>query len=95
MEAYSELTETRYDSFDDLLAAEAAGWTVVVVIKATSAKGNERVWPYVMGPFDTKDEARKARTRLKYRYKKEEWKHPRQKAFFFLEPVWKDWTRRG
>lgn len=64
--AYSPDTDSTYLTWDDLVAAEANGWVVV----GTSDRPN--TVPVVVGPFDTKDDARRARVRLRRRWQREE-----------------------
>ena len=84
MEAYSDATNTTYESFDALINAEANGWVVICII--TSPK---QTWPAVIGPFATKEEANRERNRLREKYKRESWKYPDQTYKWFARPAWK------
>jgi hypothetical protein len=86
--AYSEDTQTRYDTWDDLVEAEANGWVVVAIIK-----DGKQEWPWIVGPFATKQEASNARVRARTKWNREGYRHehsPNSTAKFFVRPAWKD-----
>lgn len=64
--AYSENTGKTYDNWDALVAAEANGYVVVLTSTRTDTV------PWVVGPYVSKQEATKARVRLRRRAQKEE-----------------------
>lgn len=55
--AYSPTTDTHYDSWLDLVNAEANGWVATVIL----SRGPRKTWSWSVGPFDTKEEAEKQR----------------------------------
>ena len=63
---YSPDTGHHYLTWEDLIAAEANGWVVI----GTSSRRD--TVPVVVGPFDTQEDARKARTRLRRKWQREE-----------------------
>lgn len=65
-EVYSAETQIRYDSWDDLVAAEGNGYVVVGVTDRPNTV------PVVVGPYPDEQEAQKARVRLRRKWKKEE-----------------------
>lgn len=83
--AYSPETDTHYPSWEALVEAEANGYVVVAII--TSGK---ETWPYIVGPIPDKDEANKARNRLRAKWKREMRQYPLgQKVTFHVRPSWK------
>lgn len=85
--AYSGTTDTRYDSWEDLVAAEANGYVVVGV-----ATGPKYTVPVVVGPM-THEEAMRRRPTLRSKWKREMGEGWSLKVF--IRPAWKDLRRKG
>jgi hypothetical protein len=87
VEAYSDATGKGYNSFDDLIYAEANGWVVVAILR----KG-VNTWPWVVGPFTDKPDAQRARNRLRTKLKREQQEQGHEQVAFnlFVRPSWKD-----
>lgn len=90
MRAYSSNTGVSYDSWDDLVAAEANGYLVIAVITQQKPGKKAKSWPYVVGPFATKAEAERVRTNTRNRWRRErEWRYQHQTYRFYVRPAWK------
>ena len=94
MEAYSTRTDTRYPSWDALVAAESHGWTVVTVMQQTTAK-RTKVFARVHGLYTGVEghrEARKGAARARNRFKAAEKRGEVPRGVTLLtvsvEPVW-------
>lgn len=85
MEAYSSDSNKHYPSWEALVEAEANGWVAVAMIR-----DDTKAWPWVQGPYPTQKEAQKARNRMRYRLKKDDWKYPALRYSLFVRPAWKD-----
>lgn len=83
--AYSSETNRHYPSWDALVEAEANGHVVVAVVT-----NGRQTWPYVMGPYPTKPEAERARSRLRSRLKREQADYPGATFTLSVRPAWKD-----
>jgi hypothetical protein len=84
--AYSESTNTHYDSWDDLVAAEANGYIVTAVLHR-----GKQTWTWSIGPYDDQRLANNAKQRLKTRIKKERDSHPdTELVVITIRPLWKD-----
>jgi hypothetical protein len=83
---YSPSTDRHYLTWDDLTSAEANGYVVI----GTSTRRN--TVPVVVGPFDTKDEAKRAAARLRRKWKREEDREhgPGYSISAWVRPLWKD-----
>lgn len=66
MEAYSPDTNTTYPTFDALVAAEGNGYIVI----GTSSR--PKTVPFAVGPYATREEAKRAQARLRRKWKHEE-----------------------
>lgn len=87
--AYSPGTDMHYDSWDDLVAAEANG--VLVIMLVTGPVGKKmKTWPWVHGPYQDNADAKRARARLQRRMKRETADYPHHTYQFFIRPAWKD-----
>lgn len=84
IKAYSPDTNTYYDSFDDLVAAEANGFVIVGL--STRVK----TLPIVVGPFPTKKDAQRAQQRYRRRWTKEESEHGNYKVSVYVRHLWKE-----
>lgn len=76
-----------YESWEELVADTANGWVAVAIV----SRGKES-WPWVTGPYPTKQEANRARGRLRHKLKREIRNHecdPDTTAKFFVRPCWK------
>lgn len=82
--AYSPDTDNTYLTWDELVAAEANGFVVV----GTSSRPN--TVPVVVGPFEDKEEARKAQARLRRKWRTEEqrWHGDGAKITVYVRPLW-------
>lgn len=85
MEAYSEKTNTHYPSWDALIEEEANGYVVVAVIS-----NGKKTWPWVIGPFNVRENAQRAQARLRYKLKKDLKTRPGFTGKVFVRPAWKD-----
>lgn len=86
MSAYSNDSKKSYDSWDDLVAAEANG--VVVTVINTDEKG--RRWTVSFGPYADKKEAVNAKSRIKTKFRQEQRENPRDiKQAYFIRPLWR------
>lgn len=85
MQAYSSETGKHYDSWDELVAAESNGWLTIALISSP-----KETWPYVTGPYDTKEQARNAQSRIRNKIKKEQRDHPDYGFSVYVRPAWKD-----
>lgn len=83
MKAFSPNTGRLYASFEELVEAEANGYVVVL----TSERPNTA--PLVIGPFDDKKVAERARTRLARRVRIDERPH---KVHTYIRVLWKEKT---
>jgi hypothetical protein len=86
MKAYSDTTNTAYDSWDDLVAAEANGYTMTAIIS-----NGKKTWPYVHGPFATQEDARKEARRMRRKFQRDQrgGRYVHQTYQFFIRPLWK------
>lgn len=80
MQAYSTETNTEYDSWEELLKAETNGYVVVIISDRPGTV------PYVIGPFDTQDDAVRARKKIQRKEKQAEAPH---KVHAFVRNLWK------
>jgi hypothetical protein len=85
MKAYSSGSGKEYDSWEDLVAAEANGYVAVAII--THGK---MTWPWVVGPFPDKAAAQRGRVRLRRKMNRERGDDPSYQFSLFVRPVWKD-----
>lgn len=81
MKAFSPETGKSYASFDELVAAEANGYVVVI----TSDRPNTGA--LVVGPFADKAEANTKRARIVYRARRDEAPH---KVHSSVRILWKE-----
>jgi hypothetical protein len=83
--AYSPDTDTHYDNWDALVEAESNGYVVVAIVS------NGKVsWPWVVGPYDDKLQADRARARLRRKLKREQDRFPSHTFSLYVRPAWKD-----
>lgn len=78
-----------YPNWEALVEAEANGHVVVAVLTRGSS-----TWPWVQGPYETKEEADKARARLRTKMNREKRDAPDVSFSLFVRPAWKE-RRRG
>lgn len=92
MRAYSQRTETMYDSYAALVAAEANGWTVIVNMRTESPNGKEaRTFAHGVGPFPDKKTAVRNQARLRRRFRRGLEKVPDTEVVAVtVEPLWKE-----
>lgn len=83
MEAHSETTGKTYPSWEALLEAETNGWCVV----STTSRPN--TVPFVVGPFASQADARRAHRRLARRWAKEEGRYGHT-VKTYTRNLWKD-----
>jgi hypothetical protein len=93
--AYSPDTGTRYDSWDDLVAAEANGWAVVIMMRETSLKsGRARYYSRAVGPFAVKRLAQNKASSLRARWRRETRERllpsNRELLSVNVEPLWNE-----
>lgn len=91
---YSPKTGTWYDSWDDLVEAEANGWTVVVMLRETSLRsGRHRYYSRAVGPFADKRLAQNKARSLRARWRRETRQNllpdNRELLSVNVEPLWK------
>ncbi len=93
--AFSTTTGRHYDTWDQLIEAEANGHLVTCII--TGRKG--KVWPVSWGPFTTHAEANKFRNRMRAKFKREAKKpwspYQHQTYAWTVRPAWKPDEERG
>lgn len=82
MQAFSEATNTHYDSWDDLVRAESNGYVVVAIIE----NGRQR-WPWIIGPFEDRSAAERARDRTRTKMRRQV--GPGRSFSLFVRPTWK------
>lgn len=93
MEAYSARTDTTYESWDDLIEAEADGYVVVSVFERTSKSGRTRPIARVLGRYTTRERAQTVAA-----YRRRGWnKLLREPGYenvrllgVLIEPIWKE-----
>jgi hypothetical protein len=93
--AYSPDADTRYDSWDDLVDAEANGWAVVVMMRETSLRsGRDRYYSRAVGPFADKRLALNKASSLRARWRRETHQNllpdNRELLSVNVEPLWKE-----
>lgn len=90
MKAHSSTTDRTYDSWDDLVAAEANGYVVVVLLRESHTQ-LKRIYARVVGPYTDQKRARnKASTlRKKYRRHAKVETHLPELLGVYVEPAWK------
>lgn len=93
--AYSTKTSTCYDSWEDLLEAEANGWAVVVMMRQTSRRsGRARYYSRTVGPFTDKRLAQNKASSLRARWRRETRqslpRNNRELLSVNVEPLWKE-----
>lgn len=93
--AYSPDTGTRYESWDDLVNAEANGWTVIVMLRETSLRsGRHRYYSRAVGPFAAKRLALNKASSLRARWRREKRQNllpdNRELLSVNVEPLWKE-----
>ena len=80
----------RYDSWDDLVAAESNGYVASVILRQ-----GKKVWTWTTGPWPTKREGNNARNRLRTKVNKTKAEYPKVEVLgYSVTPAWKD-TDRG
>ncbi|MGE5612716.1 MAG: hypothetical protein ACM3UO_00375 [Bacillota bacterium] len=89
-------TSSGYDNWDELVAAEANGWCVVVMMSRRAKKsGREQFFARVIGPFDTKREAHNQAQAVRREWRKASARHEIEPGTHLLsvgvEPAWKRW----
>lgn len=87
VEAYSPTTDTHYPNWDALVEAEANGYVVTAVLCNDTAT---LFWSYSEGPYPSKDEASKARSRLRRRYRNRHSFPGTRLLVINVRPLWKD-----
>lgn len=85
--AYSPATDTHYDTWDELVAAETNGWVATLI--AETRKG--QAFTFTLGPFDEKRLANNASRRMRALWKKEE-PHNLVLLGITVRPAWKELT---
>jgi len=81
--AYSPTTDTHYDSWDDLVAAEANGYVVTAVLRR-----GKQTWTWSVGPFDARRLAVNAKRRLRTRHRRAP--QGTELVTITIRPLWKD-----
>lgn len=92
MKAYSTQTERTYDSWEDLVAEEANGYGVVVMMQAESLKsGRPQTYSRLIGPFTDQKKARNKAAAVRRAWKRAKDRDPRiQLLGVSVEPIWPD-----
>lgn len=90
MKAHS--TNRTYESWDDLVTAEANGYSVVVMMQRTSAKsGRTQHYSRVFGPFPDRKAARNRAAAARRRWKHAQDRYPdAQLLGVSVECIWAD-----
>lgn len=81
MKATNPESGNTYDSWDDLLKAETNGWVLVAVSERPGTV------PFVVGPFDDKDEAKRVRARRRPKWAQQEKPF---KIHTYVRSLWKE-----
>lgn len=95
MEAYSVDTNTTYESWDDLIKAEADGYVIVAVFERTLKSGDLQSVARVHGRYHTDKKARSAAA-----YRRKWWKKQLREPGYenvrllgvHVEPIWTKWS---
>ncbi|WOC59117.1 hypothetical protein RI444_11190 [Paenarthrobacter sp. AT5] len=92
MKAYSTQTERTHDSWEDLVAEEANGYGVVVMMQAESLKSaSPQTYSRLIGPFDDQKKARNKAAAVRRAWKRAKDRDPRiQLLGVSVEPIWPD-----
>lgn len=92
MKAYNTQTERTYDSWENLVAEEANGYSVVIMMQNTSAKsGRTQRYSRVTGPFADKQKARNKAAAARRAWKRISSRYPRIELLgVAVEPIWPD-----
>lgn len=92
MKATSTRTRRTYDSWEDLVAAEAAGYSVVVMMQSSSARsGRTQSYARVIGPFPDKRRARNRTAAVRRSFRRDADRRPRVRLLgVSVEPIWTD-----
>ncbi|MFF1880242.1 hypothetical protein ACFVVC_02070 [Pseudarthrobacter sp. NPDC058196] len=92
MKAYSTQAGRTYDSWEDLVAEEATGYGVVVMMQAESLKsGKTQTYSRLIGPFADQKKARNKAAAVRRAWKHTKDRDPRiQLLSVAVEPIWPD-----
>ena len=85
--AYSQYTGLSYPNWAALVEAEANGYVVVGTIIRSWGQ-EQRVVPVVCGPFTTEAEAKRARVRLRNKWKRDS--EVDDTFMVHVRPLWKE-----
>lgn len=83
--AYSDDTNTSYESWDDLIAAEANGWAVIA-IGQKQCKVQLRTVAATYGPYESQAEAKAMAAKIRKALKKNPSDYP--VATVTISPIW-------
>lgn len=91
MQAYSSTTDQSYPSWDDLLAVEANGFAVVVIMRTSNhRKGKPRIFTRATGPFADRQTARTEAARKRRQFARVREDYPgTELVTISVEPLWK------
>ena len=94
MEAYSTATGTTYVSWDALVEAETNGWCTTIVMMKVAKTGKTRIFSRVLGPHNSKREARNMAARVRREWKRATAANEIEPGLTLLnvgvEPAWKE-----
>jgi hypothetical protein len=92
MKANSTQTDITYDSWDDLVAAEANGYSVLVMMQRTSATSSRtQSYARVIGPFSDKQKARIRAAAVRRAWRRSSSDNPEVVLLgVSVEPIWSD-----
>lgn len=90
--AHSTRADTEYPTWDDLIAAETNGYSVVSILQRTNPKTSKtRTFARVTGPFPDQKTAQKKAASLRLRWKLWFLDHPGIKLVSVnVEPLWNE-----
>lgn len=92
MKAISTQTGRTYDTWDDLVAAEAAGYAVVVMMQRPSQRsGRTQSYSRVTGPFPDKRKAMNKAVAVRKEFKRWVHRDPQVRLLgVSVQPIWTD-----
>ncbi|MGW0881333.1 hypothetical protein [Streptomyces sp. NPDC002671] len=99
MQAYSNTTRQTYPSWEKLLAAEASGFAVVILMRQSKPKtGKTRTFTRTVGPFADQKKARSKAAALRRRFARAIEESPGTDIELIsvrVEPLWNDLVPSG
>lgn len=80
----------RFDSWDDLVEAQANGWVATAILRERAKR--ESLFTWTVGPFPSKREATNAGQRIRANFRRQEKNHTAMSSLVAVtvKPAWKD-----